>query len=105
MRPPRRRAWLRIFVVRGSLPCDPPVGGHSRNGGRYHVSIAVTKAHRQVQVSDPLRRLLDPEVAVSNGSACTDGFADDVRISHLRPAGFVRTQLELENVADANLLR
>src|SRR6516165_422445 len=30
---PRRRAWLRIFVVRCSLPCDPPVGGHSCNGG------------------------------------------------------------------------
>src|SRR6516165_5244831 len=33
-KPPRRRAaWLRIFVVRCSLPCDPPVGGHSCNGG------------------------------------------------------------------------
>jgi hypothetical protein len=34
-----RRAWLRIFVVRCSLPCDPPVGGHSRNGDmlpRFH---------------------------------------------------------------------
>src|SRR5262249_28221006 len=31
--PPRRRAWLRIFGVRCSLPCDPPVGGHSCNGG------------------------------------------------------------------------
>src|SRR5262249_41080869 len=31
--PPRRRAaWLRIFVVRCSLPCDPPVGGHLCNG-------------------------------------------------------------------------
>src|SRR5262245_47850574 len=28
-----REAWLRIFVVRCSLPCDPPVGGHSCNGG------------------------------------------------------------------------
>src|SRR6516225_9028488 len=28
----RRRAWLRIFVVGCSLPCDPPVGGHSCNG-------------------------------------------------------------------------
>ena len=27
------RAWLRIFVVRCSLPCDPPAGGHSCNGG------------------------------------------------------------------------
>jgi hypothetical protein len=36
---PRRRAWLRIFVVRCGLPCDPPVGGHSCNGGmipRFH---------------------------------------------------------------------
>src|SRR5262245_59995525 len=33
MPPPRRRAWLRIFVVRCDLPCDPPVGGHSCNGG------------------------------------------------------------------------
>src|SRR5262249_8273875 len=31
--PLRRQAWLRIFVVRCSLPCDPPVGGHSCNGG------------------------------------------------------------------------
>src|SRR5262249_49551091 len=38
---PRRRAWLRIFVVRCSLPCDPPVGGHSCNEeGLYHLSIA-----------------------------------------------------------------
>src|SRR5262250_1190028 len=38
--PPRRRAaWLRIFVVRCGLPCDPPVGGHSCNRGmipRFH---------------------------------------------------------------------
>jgi len=27
------RAWLRIFVVRCGLPCDPPIGGHSCNGG------------------------------------------------------------------------
>src|SRR5262245_4049107 len=32
-RQPRRRTWLRIFVVRCGLPCDPRVGGHSRNGG------------------------------------------------------------------------
>src|SRR5262249_12836295 len=31
--PRRRAAWLRIFVVRCSLPCDPPVGGHSCNEG------------------------------------------------------------------------
>src|SRR5262249_40928950 len=31
-RPRRREAWLRIFVVGCSLPCDPPVGGHSCNG-------------------------------------------------------------------------
>src|SRR5262252_8822863 len=39
MQPPHCRAWLRIFVVRYSLPCDPPVGGHSCNGGiipRFH---------------------------------------------------------------------
>src|SRR6516162_4639068 len=44
-----REAWLRIFVERCSLPCDPPVGGHSCNGGGYHVSIgqSVTKADRQ----------------------------------------------------------
>src|SRR5262245_30177389 len=34
MPPPcRREAWLRVFVVGCSLPCDPPVGGHSCNGG------------------------------------------------------------------------
>src|SRR5262249_41929779 len=39
--PPRRRAArLRIFVVGYSLPCDPPVGGHSCNGGSYHASTA-----------------------------------------------------------------
>src|SRR5215813_11349247 len=42
-RPPRRRqAWLRIFVVGCSLPCDPPVGGHSCNGGmiaRFHRAV------------------------------------------------------------------
>src|SRR5262249_42859592 len=30
--PRRRVAWLRTFVVRCGLPCDPPVGGHSCNG-------------------------------------------------------------------------
>src|SRR5215470_7368268 len=30
---PRRQASLGIFVVRCGLPCDPPVGGHSCNGG------------------------------------------------------------------------
>src|SRR5262245_17053314 len=35
----RRRAWLRIFVVRRDLPCDPPVGGHSCNAERIaHLS-------------------------------------------------------------------
>jgi hypothetical protein len=29
---PRRRASLRIFIVQCSLPCDPPVGGHSCPG-------------------------------------------------------------------------
>src|SRR5262245_28173446 len=29
--PRRREAWLRIFVVECSLPCDPLVGGHSCN--------------------------------------------------------------------------
>src|SRR6516165_9873958 len=40
--PPRRRAWLRIFVVRCGLPCDPPVGGHACNGGmipRFHHTV------------------------------------------------------------------
>ncbi len=40
--PPRRQAWLRIFVVRCGLPCDPPVGGHSCNGGmipRFHRKV------------------------------------------------------------------
>src|SRR5215831_20275477 len=46
--PPRRRAWLRIFVVRCSLPCDPPVGGHSCNGRSYHaIARSATKADRQ----------------------------------------------------------
>src|SRR6516165_8727954 len=42
MPPPRRRAGLRIFVVRCGLPCDPPVGGHSCNGGmipRFHRAV------------------------------------------------------------------
>jgi hypothetical protein len=36
------RAWLRIFVVRCGLPCDPPVGGHSCNRGmipRFHRAV------------------------------------------------------------------
>ena len=40
---PRRQAWLRIFVVRCSLPCDPPVGGHSCNAGiipRFHRAVS-----------------------------------------------------------------
>jgi hypothetical protein len=39
---PRRRAWLRILFVRCSLPCDPPVGGHSCNGEmipRFHRAV------------------------------------------------------------------
>jgi hypothetical protein len=41
--PQRRRAWLRNFVVRCSLPCDPPVGGHSCNRGmlpRFHRAVS-----------------------------------------------------------------
>jgi hypothetical protein len=41
-RQPRRRAWLRIFGVRCSLPCDPLVGGHSCNGRmipRFHRAV------------------------------------------------------------------
>src|SRR5262249_62341373 len=40
--PHRRKARLRIFVVRCDLPCDPPAGGHSRNGGmipRFHRAV------------------------------------------------------------------
>src|SRR5262249_30744283 len=46
---PRRRAQPRMFVVGCSLPCDPPVGGPSCNGGWYHASMArsVTKAKAQ----------------------------------------------------------
>src|SRR5262245_64944215 len=43
MRLRRREAWLRIFVVRCSLPCDPPVGGHSCNRGiipRFHRAVS-----------------------------------------------------------------
>jgi NAD(P)H-binding len=43
MRPPRRRAWLRIFVVRCGLPSDPPVGGHSCNEEmipRFHRAVS-----------------------------------------------------------------
>src|SRR5262249_26326273 len=38
----RREARLRIFVVRCSLPSDPPAGGHSCNGGR------IPRFHRPV---------------------------------------------------------
>src|SRR5262249_12962662 len=37
------RAWLRTFVVRCGLPYDPPVGGHSCNGGmipRFHREVS-----------------------------------------------------------------
>ena len=39
----RRRAWLRIFVVRCGVPCDPPVGGHPCNGvmiARFHRAVS-----------------------------------------------------------------
>src|SRR5262245_1908104 len=36
---PRRRLSPRIFVVRCGLPCDPPVGGHSCNGGMTARSV------------------------------------------------------------------
>ena len=42
---------LRIFVVRCSLPCDPPAGGHSCNGGMippFHCAVSDQKADRQV---------------------------------------------------------
>jgi len=51
--PPRHRAWLRIFAVQCSLPCDPPVGGHSCNGGmipRFHRAVSDEGA------SQPARR-------------------------------------------------
>src|SRR5262249_38941791 len=56
-RPPRRRAWLRIFVARCSLPCDPPVGGHSCNGGmiaRFHHPVRnEASRHRSAWLKDP----------------------------------------------------
>ena len=42
--PRRRQAWLRIFAVRCGLPCDPPIGGHSCNGGmisRFERAVCV----------------------------------------------------------------
>jgi hypothetical protein len=45
--PLRRRAWLRIFVVRCGLPCDPPFGGHSCNGQmipRFHRAVSAKTA-------------------------------------------------------------
>ena len=39
--PLRRAASLRIFVVRCSLPCDPPVGSHSCNGGMVSIARSV----------------------------------------------------------------
>src|SRR5215831_7222975 len=49
----RRQAWLRIFVVRCSLPCDPPVGGHACNGEGWDAAGARsgTKAGRQGESS------------------------------------------------------
>src|SRR5262249_20482665 len=38
--PRRRRAWLRIFVVRCGLPCDPPVGVIHAMGESYHAFAA-----------------------------------------------------------------
>src|SRR5262249_39268651 len=49
-RPPRRRAWLRIFVARCGLPCDPPVGGHSCNGGM------IPRSHRAVSEKTALQK-------------------------------------------------
>ena len=51
----RRRAWLRIFVVRCSLPCDPPVGGHSCNAGmipRFHRAVCTDADGSRVKLAN-----------------------------------------------------
>src|SRR5262249_22314311 len=48
--PPRRRAWLGIFVVRYSLPCDPSGWGHSCNGERMQ------RFHRLFRLVDMTER-------------------------------------------------
>src|SRR6516165_4831888 len=57
---PRRRASLRIFVVGGGLPCDPPVGGHSCNGGmipRFH-RVTSSLLARLIEVTQIGRRVV-----------------------------------------------
>src|SRR6516164_9975725 len=63
---PRRRAWLRIFVVRCGLPCDPPVGGHSCNGGmipHFHRGGALARRREALAVA----RRRDPDVTLVEG--------------------------------------
>src|SRR5215813_14153563 len=72
MTPPRRRAWLRVFVVRYGLPCDPPVGGHSCNGRM------ITRFHRAVCRSrEPSQRPLGlkhgPEAMSAQCPVCPKG--------------------------------
>src|SRR5262249_28599360 len=57
----RRRAWLRIFVVRCGLPCDPPVGGLSCNGGmipRFHRAVVDWVRYFSGRPVDPAERLV-----------------------------------------------
>src|SRR5262252_6148578 len=57
MQQPRRRVWIRIFVVRYGLPCDPPVGGHSCNGEMiprfHHPPRDEASRHRLAWLKDP----------------------------------------------------
>src|SRR6516164_8839207 len=68
----RRAAWLRIFVVGCSLPCDPPAGGHSCNGGM------IPRFHRAVH-SVPWLKLAFCARGVLIGSAAS------IPITHLTP--------------------
>src|SRR5262249_49742046 len=67
-RQPRRRAWLRIFVVRCSLPCDPPVGGHSCNGGMIPRDGGILpRFHRERPRQRPAQCLLWPTLRTQVG--------------------------------------
>src|SRR5262245_14503127 len=79
----RREAWLRIFVVGCSSPCDPPVGGHSCNGRSYHASIArsVTRADRQPNECFRMTAGVRTGKAQNEQPVCSRNRTSDLRVN------------------------
>jgi hypothetical protein len=105
-RQPRCRAWLRIFVVRCGLPCDPPVGVIHAMQTWYHVSIAQSvKASR---MNAPEDRLGSKPVSLEVSKCvpvCPRKRTSDVRVNEYTrsPGGLLlrtRSQRQAETAID-----